>query len=94
MSRFRVARWVKPGPARLLRSTCIYPGELGCKALEIGGAIRESHQRVNPRSKSLRSYDDQFAPPCLVRTTLTSTSRFRFGAMNRRHRSGLISNPF
>jgi hypothetical protein len=30
---------------------------------------------VNPRSKSLRSFDSQFAPPLLVRSTLLNLKR-------------------
>ena len=30
---------------------------------------------VNPRSKSLRSFDAQFAPPLLVRSTLLNLGR-------------------
>ena len=44
---------------------------------EIGDGIipLEVKAGVNPRSKSLRSYDDQFTPPCLARTTLLNLKR-------------------
>ncbi len=44
---------------------------------EIGDGIipLEVKAGVNPRSKSLKSYDDQFAPPCLARTTLLNLKR-------------------
>ena len=45
--------------------------------LERGGEVLplEVKSGVNPRSKSLRSFDSQFAPPLLVRSTLLNLKR-------------------
>ena len=44
---------------------------------EIGDRIipLEVKAGVNPRSKSLKSYDDQFEPPCPARSTLLNLKR-------------------
>ncbi len=57
---------------------------------EIGDGIipLEVKAGVNPRSKSLKSYDNQFAPPCLARTTLLNLKLgcFSQGHMNAEYR--------
>ena len=47
--------------------------------LEGEGAVLplEVKAGVNPRSKSLRSFDEQFSPPVLLRTTLLNLKRAR-----------------
>ncbi|MBU1698885.1 MAG: AAA family ATPase [Candidatus Eisenbacteria bacterium] len=43
--------------------------------MESGILPLEAKAGVNPKSKSLRSYDEQFSPPILIRTTLLNLKR-------------------